>query len=181
MARAGLASPSTPSSPNQNLVGPRRTSYQHQRSQGRAPSARTVAYEIEDSSGDTIVTAVAESAGQALVDIARAIAAVQTQESEVEERSERSVDVSGRDRDALLVSFANDVIFAFDAEGFLTAGGDLTFEEGEEKPRIHGTLRGEAFDPDRHGRGVEVKAATYHKLRFEDSESGWSLRLLLDL
>jgi SHS2 domain-containing protein len=36
-------------------------------------------------------------------------------------------------------------------------------------------------DPARHGRGVEVKAVTYHGLRFGRTESGWELWVLLDI
>lgn len=137
-------------------------------------------YRIEDSSGDIVVEVEADDASHALVEMARGIAAVQTGGSDVEPRGERGVDVTGRDPAALLVAFANEVIFAFDADGFLTAGGELAYEQNE-RHRVHGALRGEPFDGDRHDRGVEVKAATFHDLRFERVDDGWRLRLLLDL
>lgn len=138
-------------------------------------------YQIEDSSGDVVVLADADAADAALVDLARGIGAVQTNGSDVRADTQRTVDVTGRDPAAVLVAFANDVIYAFEADGFLTARGDLTFDEDAEPARVHGVLAGEAFDPERHGRGVEVKAATFHDLRFERTEGVWRLRLLLDL
>lgn len=137
-------------------------------------------YWIEDSSGDVVVDAEEDDAGDALIEMARGIAAVQTGSSDVEARREREVDVTGRDPAALLVAFANEVIFAFETDGFLTAGGELAYEKNGEH-RVHGALRGEPFDADRHERGVEVKAATFHDLRFERTEGRWRLRLLLDL
>ncbi len=140
-----------------------------------------MAYRIEDSSGDVVVQSDHEDAGGALVDLARGIADLQTGGSSVRRRQERTVEVTGRDAAALLVAFANDVIYAFEADGFLVAGGELEYQNDAASKRVRGVLHGEAFDRDRHESGVEVKAATFHDLRFDHDDDRWHLRLLLDL
>ena len=86
------------------------------------------------------------------------------------------------DQDALAVAFLSELLWLHESEDLLWLGGGVKVGPG-----AGGTLRvtatGNALrhDPARHGRGVEVKAVTYHGLRFAQSGAGWDLWVLLDI
>jgi SHS2 domain-containing protein len=140
-----------------------------------------LSFEIEDSSGDVYVSAHASEPGEGLVQLARGFVAVVAGSSPEGGAERRGVTVRARDLRGLVVAFVNELVFLFDEEGFLPTGGTLAVEHGAAGAAAQGTLVGVSYDPGRHGRGVEVKAATYHDVRFEAEADGWSLRVLLDL
>ena len=86
----------------------------------------------------------------------------------------RPLEVEGLDPADLLVAFANELLYGFDAEGFLWARFEPTRVEEE---RIEGTLWGEAFDPERHDIARPVKAVTHHQACFDPQRA----RLIFDL
>ena len=46
---------------------------------------------------------------------------------------------------------------------------------------IKATVTGEDFDPEKHGRGLLIKAATYHKLKIERKEDHWEAVVIFDI
>jgi SHS2 domain-containing protein len=46
--------------------------------------------------------------------------------------------------------------------------------------RLRAECRGEAFDIERHPQGIAVKAVTFHQMRIEQRDGGWSIRVVLD-
>jgi SHS2 domain-containing protein len=112
----------------------------------------------------------------------------------VGERTARTVDLSAPDGECLLVDLLNELIYRFDAEKLLLphllieelrlGGAGRGSPEGERDgggARLRGTLRGERFDPSRHALATEVKAATYHGLRIEESKDGLRVDVIFDL
>lgn len=100
----------------------------------------------------------------------------------VREPERRSVSVGGVDHAGRLVSLLEEVIFLLEVERFLPGHA----EAGEERPGEDGGLRvelcGESFDPARHRLVREVKAITYHGLRFEQGAGGmWEAAVVVDL
>ena len=47
--------------------------------------------------------------------------------------------------------------------------------------RLHATLGGEPFDPERHTVKVLVKAITYHALEVRDGSDGWHATMVFDI
>ena len=80
--------------------------------------------------------------------------------------------------EGLLVAWLNELIFHFDTYGFL--GKDIHINELRDT-LITATVKGEAFDPERHGRGLLIKAATYHKLKIERKEDHWEADVIFDI
>jgi SHS2 domain-containing protein len=90
-----------------------------------------------------------------------------------EERLERRIDVAARDRPALLAAALDELIFAAETEEFLP----VRVEEIEAGPdRLRATVEGRR----QHSSGL-VKAATYHRLRFEHAGSGWRATVVFDV
>ncbi len=77
----------------------------------------------------------------------------------------------------LLHDWLSAVLLAFELDRWVTDGAAVRRLAGG----LEGELRGAPFDPERHGRGAEVKAVTWHGLRVDRVGEGWRARVLLDL
>lgn len=76
---------------------------------------------------------------------------------------ERAVQASGPDSPGLVVAFLTQLIALQEAENFLVR--DIRCRPvGSPPTALLAQVRGEPFDPARHSRHFEVKAATFHEL-----------------
>lgn len=158
--------------------------------QGNAQAGRArscgVAFRLEDHTADLAIAATAGTRDEVLGEAALGLTAVLTGRDEVHHlgRPDQEVRfvVEAPDQDALAVAFLSELLWLHESEDLLWLGGGVTVGPG-----AGGTLRvtasgnGVKHDPALHGRGVEVKAVTYHGLRFGRTGTGWELWVLLDI
>lgn len=139
-------------------------------------------HRLVESSSDIIVEAEAPDLGSTLVAIAQGFTDITTAGSTVTDAVEERIHVHvDRDLPALAVAFVNELIFLFATKSFLPAGGDLDVAKKKGRWHAEGTLTGDRFDPQRHGAGTEVKAATLHDAVLERGPKGARASVLLDL
>ena len=86
-------------------------------------------------------------------------------------------EVAAESREQLLVQFLSRLLVEFDGDGFLPGAVEVTLATDG---RLEATLRGAAWDAERDGYGVEVKAISYHELKVEPGPPA-QLRIILDL
>lgn len=86
----------------------------------------------------------------------------------------RVQDVSLED---VVVRFLNQLIYFYDAEGFLCKDYALT-QEGE--VLITGKVLGEYIDREKHILYSEIKAATYHHLKVQQNKY-WIVQVIFDM
>lgn len=91
---------------------------------------------------------------------------------------ERDIEVSAASADELLVRFLNELLFLWESSAFVLHEVNVS-----EITATHlcGTVGGETYDPDKHEAPTEVKAATYHELRVEETADGWTARVIFDV
>ncbi len=89
---------------------------------------------------------------------------------------ERSVDAD--DLEGLLAAWLNDLLVVLSAESFVPKV--FVVDEVNER-RLMATVHGEPVDPARHHFRLDVKAATYHMLKVERTDGGWSARIIFDV
>jgi len=90
--------------------------------------------------------------------------------------------VEAPDLPALVVAFLSELLWYFESEDLLWIGGGVEFgksDDGILRLDVRGNVC--VMDAKAHGRGVEVKAVTYHDLAFAPAPGGWILRALLDI
>lgn len=90
----------------------------------------------------------------------------------------REVGAQGETPEALLVNWINELLYLHDVEGFAVRDVEMPRTEG---PRIHARLTGEPVDPQRHPRGILVKAATFHQLALVADAGRVTGRFVLDI
>lgn len=78
----------------------------------------------------------------------------------------------------LLADIINMVLYIHEKEGFV-ASRCMVVEL--EDTKITTELIGETFDPERHTSGLVIKAATYHRLRFERENDHWIAEIIFDI
>lgn len=93
-------------------------------------------------------------------------------------RERRTVEVQGAETEELLVAWLQEILFAFDAEGFVPHSADVECLEGG---RLRGALNGETLDPERHEVRQAVKAVTYHDLQVRQTDDGFEVRVVFDV
>jgi protein archease len=141
-----------------------------------------VGYRLVESSSDVVIESEAGDLGEALVFLAQAFSHVVTAGTRIEPADARQVEVTSEGGLAdLAVAFVNELIFLFDTQRFLPVEGTLEVSKGPDGHVARGTLKGEAFDPERHALGTEVKAATLHDALLVKDKRSARARVLLDL
>lgn len=147
-------------------------------------------FRLADHTADLAIEATGASRGECLAEAGLGLTAVLTGRDHPHllgkpEREARFV-VEAPDQDALAVAFLAELLWLHESEDLLWLGGGVHVEE-HSGGVLRATAAGNALrhDPARHGQGVEVKAVTYHGLRFGPAGSNphgpWALWVLLDI
>ena len=90
----------------------------------------------------------------------------------------REFEVEGDDLGALLFNFLDELLYLHEVDLIVFSGFDLEIDP--ERFTLKAVCRGELFDVTRHIQGIAVKAVTFHQMRFEQTDEGWALRVVLD-
>ncbi len=135
-------------------------------------------FEIIDISGDAGIRAYGKSVEELFANAAIGMYSLITNIGDIKEKREIPVDVKSQTMDGLLVAWLNELIFHFDAYGFI--GKDIRIKTLWDN-RIAATVSGEDFDPERHERRLLIKAATYHQLSIEKKDGFWVTNIIFDI
>ncbi len=127
---------------------------------------------------DVGIWASGPTAAALLEGLARALYGLLVDPRGVRPREERVVRAHGRDPAELAVAFLGELLVLEEAEGFLGRQVRAT-TRGRPPTSVVARIVGERFDPARHVARTEVKAVTYHDLRF-DPRAGRA-RVIVDL
>ena len=134
--------------------------------------------ELEDITADVGVEAWGDSVEAAFIQAAEGLAAMLADRSSLSGDDSREITIGSSDRHGLLVNFLNEIIFLEETEGFLPKTVKSLILEGD---RLAAVIAGETFDPDRHTRNMEIKAATYHDLAIERRGAEVRIRVIFDV
>lgn len=144
-----------------------------------------MAWRLVDHTADVAIEATAIDMGTTLAQAALALTSVLSGKSDVRQLGaadgERTFTVEAPDMPSLAVAFLAELVWLAESEDVLWLGGGVVAEP--DGPGYVARARGNVLhhDADRHGRGVEIKAVTYHDLAFERRGAEFFLRVVLDL
>ncbi|MBI4685366.1 MAG: archease [Nitrospirae bacterium] len=150
-------------------------------------------FEIIDISGDIGIKAYGNSIEQVFLNAALGMYSLSTDLKDVNEKQSIEISVESYSIEGLLVSYLNELIFQFDAYGFI--GRRIVITEitpsltlpprgggmGGGAYTLKAFLKGEEFDPERHERKLLIKAATYHRLKIEKKDDAWEADVIFDI
>jgi SHS2 domain-containing protein len=135
-------------------------------------------FKVLDISGDVGIKAFGKSIDEAFINAAIGMYSLITNLDSIKEKKTINVSVGSPSLDGLLVSWLNELIFNFDAYGFI--GKKIEIKQFSDN-RMVATVTGEEFDPERHEGKLLIKAATYHKLRIEKIDDMWEIDVIFDI
>lgn len=135
-------------------------------------------FEILDVAGDVGLRAFGQSKQEVFVHAALGMYSLITNTGILKDQESITVLVESHALDGLLVSWLNELIFHFDAYGFVGKNIEIiNFSDN----RIEARLSGEEFDSARHEGKLLIKAATYHRLKIEKKDHVWESEIIFDI
>ena len=135
-------------------------------------------FEIIDISGDVGIRAFGKSIEEVFKNSAIGMYSLITDLKGVKGQKTINISSEGNSLEGLLVSWLNELIFHFDAYGFI--GKDIVILEMSDR-RLKANIKGEEFDTERHERKLLLKAATYHRLKVEKVRDIWEADIIFDI
>ncbi|MEW6745296.1 MAG: archease [Planctomycetota bacterium] len=96
----------------------------------------------------------------------------------VREAEKRLLSVEESATDLRLKALLDEALYLFEIGEFAGRSARVVGLEGD---RLHVEVRGERYDPARHGLRAVIKAVTFNELRVEPAPEGWAARFVCDL
>jgi SHS2 domain-containing protein len=109
---------------------------------------------------------------------ARALTQLMVDLEAIAPQEELSLRAEASDMPSLLVNWLSEILYLFDAEGWLFRDFEL---EDLTEHSLAATARGEKFDRRRHQVKLLVKAVTYHQLDLRETAQGWRAQVYVDI
>lgn len=98
--------------------------------------------------------------------------------SNVKNKDEYRISVSGVDREQLLVNWLSELLYVHDVKGLLFKDFTIT---NITDTQLDAIVRGERYKDGIHVIKTEMKAVTYHNLSIIRKDSQWQGRIIFDL
>ena len=134
-------------------------------------------FRILEHIADTGFEAYGESEEEALANAAVALVSIITDPEQIKIDGEKTIEVEGDDREHLVVRYLNELLYVIDGESFLPAKAEVTLGGGH---TLKAVLSGETRTGG-HDVRTDVKAITYHQLAFQRTETGYIIRVFVDI
>lgn len=99
----------------------------------------------------------------------------------VKPKEEVEIECSSDRMDTLFVEWLGELLLQRDITGMVFSEFKVEIEEAGEELKLKGKAYGEPLDPKRHRAKVEVKAATYSGLKFEEVAGEYHVQCVVDL
>jgi SHS2 domain-containing protein len=99
----------------------------------------------------------------------------------IADRVRRTISVESDAIDMLLFQLLQEIIFYKDAERLLLRVPEVRVRYGDDDVGLSVEAYGEELDPEKHELIVDVKAVTLHRFQVEQTSSGWSALVILDI
>jgi len=132
-------------------------------------------YRIIDHEADIGLEIYGSSQEELFVNAARALFSLIVDAKNVPAEKGKRFDLEGNDE--TLIVFLNELLYMWDAEGFIPKEFSIKIDNG----KLSGTVIGGIFDPLKHTAKQEVKAVTYHAFTLNEDDRGFTARIILDV
>ncbi len=135
-------------------------------------------FEIIDISGDIGLRAYGSSLTAAFINAGLGMYSLITDISNIKYKRDLVFEISSTSLEGLLVNYLNELIFHFDAYNFIGCRIEIAKISDT---RIKVKVFGEDFNPTIHGKGLLIKAATYHNLNIQKTGDVFSIDVIFDI
>ena len=134
-------------------------------------------FDIVEHTADTGIIAYGTDMPEAFANAAYGMFSLMADLRQVREETSRYVEAEAGDRESLVVSWLNELLYIFDVERIIFRRFDVLEITNT---RLKADAYGEKVDPSRHKLRGGVKAATYHTLKVAERRERYSIRVIFD-
>ncbi|HLH19223.1 MAG TPA: archease [Bryobacteraceae bacterium] len=135
-------------------------------------------YEILEHAADLGFRVRAGSFPELLERAAEALVGIALEIEPIAERESYPIEAEGDSNESLLVNWLSEVLYYLDGKLLALRRFQVNSLSPE---RVAGVAFGEPRDPSRHPARLIVKGITYHQLKIEQNEHGWSCEVYVDV
>ncbi|HEY93597.1 MAG TPA: archease [Dehalococcoidia bacterium] len=124
-------------------------------------------FEILDHTADTGIIAFGDSLERAFENAALGMISLITDLTGIKDNQTKKININSSDRDSLLISWLNELIYLFDVDNLLFNKFDIIHLD---ETSLSAIAYGEKVDLSRHEIKTGIKAATYHMLKINEND-----------
>jgi SHS2 domain-containing protein len=137
-------------------------------------------YEFKDHTADIIARANGATLTDAFAAAAQAMFDVITGGAQIAGELAFEFEVESIDREGLLVGFLSDLIVINETENVVLGKFEIELIDNK---HLRATVRGERFNPEKHGEGTQVKGISYHLMEISNDchQGTWTVQVLFDV
>lgn len=135
-------------------------------------------FDVVEHTADTGIIAYGADLKEAFANAAYGMFSLMANLEQVREETSRYAEAEGSDRESLVVSWLNELLYMFDVERIVFKRFhilELT------DTRLKADVYGEEVDASRHELRGGVKAATYHMLEVSENKGRCRIRVIFDV
>lgn len=135
-------------------------------------------FEVLDVSGDIGIRAFGKDLKDVFVNTALGMYSLITDLDGVRAEKSISISLESNSLEGLLVSWLNELVFQLDTYNFI--GKKINIHELKDN-KLNAAVSGEEFDTEKHERKLLIKAATYHRLKIENTGDVCKAEVVFDI
>jgi len=135
-------------------------------------------FDVVEHTADTGIVAYGADMREAFANAAYGMFSLMADLKQVREETSRYIEAEAGDRESLVVSWLNELLYLFDVEGTIFRRFDILELTNT---KLKADAYGEKADASRHELRGGVKAATYHMLKVAEDRGRWRIRVIFDV
>ena len=135
-------------------------------------------FDVVEHTADIGVVAYGTDMRESFANAAYGMFSLMADLKQVGEETSRYIEAEAGDRESLVVSWLNELLYMFDVERIIFKRFDILELTST---RLKADAFGEKADASRHELRGGVKAATYHMLKVSKDRGRWSVRVIFDV
>ncbi len=134
-------------------------------------------YETLDISGDVGLRVSGDTLNELFENAALGMSGLITDTAQISETEKKQIAVEADNYESLFVRWLNELVFLFDAHGFIGKQFSVSLKGNA----IRAEVSGGYFNPEINEQRLLIKAATYHRLFLKKNDSGWTAEVIFDI
>ena len=135
-------------------------------------------FDVVEHTADTGIVAYGADMGEAFANAAYGMFSLMADLEQVKEETSRYIEAEAGDRESLVVSWLNELLYMFDVERIVFKRFDVLELTNT---RLKADAYGEKVNASRHDLRSGVKAATYHMLKVSEDRGRWRICVIFDV
>ncbi|MBM4452584.1 MAG: archease [Chloroflexi bacterium] len=133
---------------------------------------------VLDHTADIGITAYGADIKDLFVNSATGLFSLMTDLDNINETTQKDIELTAEDEEILLVEWLNELIYIFEVEHIVFKRFEI---ERLTKNEIKATCYGQKIKPSHETLEREIKAATYHMLRITKGDKGYEVTVIFDI